>query len=104
MHGMINTSGLTYHTSNNLLLDPPERKCRNFIILTKNLENSAELLGRQRDSRIVFIAYMSSYLIKQFLSESLSHNLLNLLIIADPNLQHDEFNKVRSYNTMNSIR
>ncbi|KAL1464697.1 hypothetical protein WDU94_004321 [Cyamophila willieti] len=92
MHGMINTSGLTYHTSN-LLLDPPERKCRNFIILTKNLENSAELMGRQRDSRIVFIAYMSSYLIKQFLSESLSHNLLNLLIIADPNLQHDEFNK-----------
>ncbi|KAI5712923.1 hypothetical protein M8J75_012369 [Diaphorina citri] len=92
MHGMINTSGLTYHTPASLL-DPPERKCRNFIILTKNLENSAELMGRQRDSKIVFVAYMSSYQIKSFLADTLSHNIVNLLIIADPNLQHDEFNR-----------
>lgn len=90
IHGrIIATSSKHYVAGETLKLR--EVKCQAYILFIKDLEVVLEVVGPQADSKVVVIPQASQWQVDTFFSSS-SLKIINLLVIADPSLQTEEFN------------
>lgn len=79
---------------NKELLKTYKNTCSAFIILSQTLDNGAELIGIQTINKVVLVSQSSQWQIYDFMKSRLSQQIVNLLVIADPSLQHEEYYKV----------
>jgi hypothetical protein len=67
------------------LIDPPDMRCRDFLLFVRNLKTTENVLGRQSISRVVVVSQDTALRIREFLSSSSSQYLVNLLVIGNQN-------------------
>ncbi|KDR16185.1 hypothetical protein L798_09600 [Zootermopsis nevadensis] len=72
-HGKVGKQGLT---------DPPDSRCRNFLLLVRDLKTTQAVVGGRSTSRVIVVTQASRWRVREFLSSRLSHNLVNLLVIG----------------------
>jgi hypothetical protein len=67
------------------ILDPPDMRCKNFLLLIKDLKMAQAVVGDDSISRVIVMSQASTWRIHEFLSSKLSRNLVNLLVIGNQN-------------------
>jgi hypothetical protein len=88
LQALLNTYPLTYihgKVGKHGLTDPPDMRCRDFVLLVRNLKTVQTAVGGHSISRVIVVAQASTWRIREFLSSRLSQNLVNLLVIGNQN-------------------
>jgi len=67
------------------LMDPPDMKCRDFLLFIKDLKTAEAVIGSHSISRVIVVSQASTWRVQEFLSSKLSRNLVNLLVIGNQN-------------------
>ncbi|KAJ4435709.1 hypothetical protein ANN_18325 [Periplaneta americana] len=97
---LMNTYPLTYihgkvlgnqTLQNPELLDPLDTRCRDFLLLVKDINSAGAILGAHSISRVIILSQASNWRIQEFLSSPLSQNIINILVIG--NNQNSYFQK-----------
>jgi hypothetical protein len=76
IHGKVGKHGLT---------DPPDMRCRDFLLLVRDLKTVQAVVGGHSTSRVIVVSQASAWRVREFLSSRLSQNLVNLLVIGNQN-------------------
>lgn len=79
---------------NKELLKMYKNRCSAFLVLSQTLENGADLVGTQATNKVVLVSQSSQWQVNDFLKTRISQQIVNLLVVADPSLQHEEYYKV----------
>ncbi|KAL4713808.1 hypothetical protein ACJJTC_015462 [Scirpophaga incertulas] len=58
------------------------KECLHFIVFLTDVKNSAVVLGKQSDSKVVVVARSSQWAVQEFLAGSYSRMFVNLLVIG----------------------
>jgi hypothetical protein len=85
---LLSTYPLTYihgKVDRQELTDPPDMRCRDFLLLVRNLKTTEAVLGGQSISRVIVVSQATALRIREFLSSRSSQNLVNLLVIGNQN-------------------
>jgi hypothetical protein len=88
LRALFSTYPLTYVHGNvgrPELIDPPDMRCRDFLLLVRDLKTTQAVLGDQSVSRVVVVSQATAWRIHEFLSSRSSQNLVNLLVIGNQN-------------------
>ncbi|XP_069678184.1 uncharacterized protein Ir21a [Periplaneta americana] len=97
---LMNTYPLTYihgkvlgnqTLQNPELLDPLDTRCRDFLLLVKDINSAGAILGAHSISRVIILSQASNWRIQEFLSSPLSQNIIHILVIG--NNQNSYFQK-----------
>ncbi|XP_023706729.1 ionotropic receptor 21a isoform X3 [Cryptotermes secundus] len=75
IHGKVGMHGLS---------DPPDR-CRDFLLLVRDLKTTQTVVGDQSVSRVIVVSQASTWRVREFLSSRSSQNIVNLLVIGNQN-------------------
>jgi hypothetical protein len=67
------------------LMDPPDMKCRDFLLFIKDLKTAEAVIGSHSISRVIVVSQASTWRVQEFLSSKISRNLVNLLVIGNQN-------------------
>lgn len=67
------------------LMDPPDMRCRDFVLFIRDLKTVEAVVGSHSISRVIVVSQASTWRISEFLSSRLSRNLVNLLVIGNQN-------------------
>jgi len=67
------------------LMDPPDIKCRDFLLFIRDLKTAEAVIESHSISRVVVVSQASTWRIQEFLSSKLSRNFVNLLVIGNQN-------------------
>ncbi|XP_050362328.1 ionotropic receptor 21a [Nymphalis io] len=78
MHGYINEKD--YLKEPKLL--QPRRNCHHFIVFLTDVMRSANVFGKQSESKVIVVARSSQWAVQEFLAGPMSKFLVNLLIIG----------------------
>lgn len=76
IHGKVGRHGLT---------DPPDMRCRDFLLLVRDLKTTQTVVGDQSVSRVIVVSQASTWRVREFLSSRSSQNIVNLLVIGNQN-------------------
>jgi hypothetical protein len=88
LQALLSTYPLTYihgKISKQELMDPPDMKCRDFLLFIKDLKTAEVVVGSHSISRVIVVSQASTWRVQEFLSSTLSRNLVNLLVIGNQN-------------------
>ena len=88
LQALLNTYPLTYihgKISKQELMDPPDLRCRDFVLFLSDLKTVESVIGSHSISRVVVVSQASTWRVREFLSSKLSTNLVNLLVIGNQN-------------------
>ena len=88
LQALLSTYPLTYihgKISKQELMDPPEMKCRDFLLFIRDLKTAEAVVGSHSISRVIVVSQASTWRVQEFLSSKLSRNLVNLLVIGNQN-------------------
>lgn len=76
IHGKVGRHGLT---------NPADMRCRDFLLLVRDLKATQAVVGDQSMSRVIVVSQASAWRVHEFLSSRSSQNIVNLLVIANQN-------------------
>jgi len=88
LQALFSTYPVTYihgKISKQELMDPPDMKCRDFLLFIRDLKTAEAVIGSHSISRIIVVSQASTWRVQEFLSSKLSSNLVNLLVIGNQN-------------------
>ena len=88
LQALLSTYPLTYihgKISKQELMDPPDMKCRDFLLFMRDLKTAEAVIGSHSISRVIVVSQASTWRVQEFLSSKLSRNLVNLLVIGNQN-------------------
>lgn len=88
LQALLSTYPLTYihgKISKQELMDPPDMKCRDFLLFIRDLKTAEAVVGIHSISRVIVVSQASTWRVQEFLSSKLSRNLVNLLVIGNQN-------------------
>jgi hypothetical protein len=88
LRSLLSTYPLTYihgKVDRQELTDPPDMRCRDFLLLVRNPKTTEAVLGGQSISRVIVVSQATAWRIHEFLSSRSSQNLVNLLVIGNQN-------------------
>jgi hypothetical protein len=88
LQAIFNTYPLTYihgKISKQELMDPPDMKCRDFLLFIKDLKTAESVIGSHSISRVIVVSPASTWRVQEFLSSPISRNMVNLLVIGNQN-------------------
>jgi len=88
LQALLSTYPLTYihgKISKQELMDPPDMKCRDFLLFIRDLKTAEAVIGSHSISRVIVVSQASTWRVQEFLSSKLSTNLVNLLVIGNQN-------------------
>jgi hypothetical protein len=88
LQALLSTYPLTYihgKVSKQELMDPPDMRCRDFLLFVRDLKTTEAVVGSHCISRVIVVSQASTWRIREFLSSKLSTNLVNLLVIGNQN-------------------
>jgi len=80
IHGKI---GINFTVNNLHLLDPPDSKCRSFILFMSDALMARRVIGPQITNKVIIIPRSSQWKLQEFLSSPLSRDIVNLLVIGE---------------------
>jgi hypothetical protein len=80
IHGRINNN---FTMDNKQLLEPPDSKCRSYILFVSDALQTRNVLGPQVDNRVVVVPRSTQWKLQEFLSSPLSRDIINLLVIGE---------------------
>jgi hypothetical protein len=69
--------------NNQQLLEPPDSKCRSYILFLADALMTRRVIGSQIDSKVIIIPRSSQWKLQEFLSSPLSRDVINLLVIGE---------------------
>jgi hypothetical protein len=88
LQALLSTYPLTYihgKISKQELMDPPDMKCRDFLLFIRDLKTAEAVIGSHSISRVIVVSQASTWRVQEFLSSKLSRNMVNLLVIGNQN-------------------
>lgn len=80
MHGKINKD---YTISNKALLEPPDSRCRSYVLFLADALMTRQIIGAQIDNRVVVVPRSTQWKLQEFLASPLSRDIINLLVIGE---------------------
>lgn len=80
IHGKIN---LNNSVDNLLLLEPPDAKCRSFVLFLSDALIARQVIGSQIENKVIIVPRSSQWKLQEFLASSLSRDIINLLVIGE---------------------
>lgn len=80
IHGKLN---MNYSLNNLQLLEPPDSKCRSYILFLADALMTRRVIGSQIDNKVVIVPRSSQWKLQEFLSSPLSRDIINLLVIGE---------------------
>lgn len=80
IHGRI---GNNFTLDNKILLDPPDSKCRSYVLFVADALMTRSVLGPQIDNRVVVVPRSTQWKLQEFLSSPASRDIINLLVIGE---------------------
>lgn len=80
MHGKI---GENFTLNNRELLDPPDSKCRSYILFVADALKTRLVIGPQIDNKVVVVPRSTQWKLQEFLSSPFSRDIINLLVIGE---------------------
>lgn len=80
IHGKINKN---YSLDNIQLLEPPDSKCRSYILFISDALMTRSVIGSQVDNKVIIVPRSSQWKLQEFLSSPLSRDIVNLLVIGE---------------------
>jgi hypothetical protein len=66
-------------------MDPPDMKCRDFLLFIRDLKTAEAVIGSHSISRVIVVSQASTWRVQEFLSSKISRNLVNILVIGNQN-------------------
>lgn len=88
LRALLSTYPLTYihgKVGRQELTDPPDIRCRDFLLLVRDLKATQAVVGDQSVSRVIVVSQASAWRVREFLSSRSSQNIVNLLVIGNQN-------------------
>jgi hypothetical protein len=88
LQALLSTYPLTYihgKISKQELMDPPDMRCRDFLLFIRDLKTAETVVGSHSMSRVIVVSQASTWRIREFLSSKFSRNLVNILVIGNQN-------------------
>jgi hypothetical protein len=88
LRALLSTYPLTYihgKFGRQELTDPPDMRCRDFLLLLRDLKTTQAVVGDQTVSRVIVVSQASEWRVREFLSSRSSQNIVNLLVIGNQN-------------------
>lgn len=79
IHGLIGKN----FTIDRKLLEPPDAKCRSYILFVSDATQTRKVLGPQVDNRVVVVPRSTQWKLQEFLSSPSSRDIINLLVIGE---------------------
>jgi hypothetical protein len=80
MHGKINKN---YTLDDKTLLEPPDSKCRSYILFLADALMTRRVIGSQIDNKVVVVPRSTQWKLQEFLSSPSSRDIINLLVIGE---------------------
>lgn len=80
IHGKMN---INYTLSNKQLLEPPDSKCRSYILFMSDAIMTRRVIGPQISNKVIVVPRSSQWKLQEFLSSPLSRDIINLLVIGE---------------------
>jgi hypothetical protein len=88
LRALLSTYPLTYVHGNigrQELANPPDMRCRDFLLLVRDLKATQAVVVGQSVSRVIVVSQASVWRIREFLSSRSSQSIVNLLVIGNQN-------------------
>lgn len=88
LRALLNTYPLSYihgKVGRQELIDPPDMRCRDFLLLIRDLKATQAVVGDQTVNRVTVVSQASEWRVREFLSSRSSQNIVNLLVIGNQN-------------------
>jgi hypothetical protein len=80
IHGKI---GNNYTVTNVNILQPPDSKCRSYILFISDALMTRRVLGSQIENKVIVVPRSTQWKLQEFLSSPLSRDIINLLVIGE---------------------
>jgi hypothetical protein len=80
IHGKINRNYTLDHVE---LLNPPDSKCRSYILFLADALKTRQVLGSQIDNKVIVVPRSTQWKLQEFLSSPSSRDIINLLVIGE---------------------
>ncbi|KAG5671434.1 hypothetical protein PVAND_001630 [Polypedilum vanderplanki] len=80
LHGKIN---MNFTLNNKELLEPPDSKCRSYILFLADALMTRRIIGPQIDNKVIIVPRSSQWKLQEFLSSPLSRDIINLLVVGE---------------------
>jgi hypothetical protein len=80
LHGRI---GVNFTMENDALLNPPDSKCRSYILFIADALKTRQVIGPQIDNKVIVVPRSTQWKLQEFLSSPLSRDIINLLVIGE---------------------
>lgn len=80
IHGRVDAN---FTVTNLQLLDPPDGKCRSYILFIPDALQTRQVLGAQIDNRVIVVPRSTQWKLQEFLASPLSRDIINLLVIGE---------------------
>lgn len=80
IHGRITAN---FTVKNMRILDPPDSKCRSYILFIADALQTRRVIGAQIDNRVIVVPRSTQWKLQEFLASPLSRDIVNLLVIGE---------------------
>jgi Ligand-gated ion channel len=80
IHGKINQNYTLDHPE---LLNPPDSKCRSYILFLADALKTRQVIGPQIDNKVIVVPRSTQWKLQEFLTSPLSRDIINLLVIGE---------------------
>jgi len=80
IHGKVSDN---YTISNPLMLEPPDSKCRSYVLFVSDALKVRNIIGSQIDNKVLVVPRSTQWKLQEFLMSSQSRDIINLLVIGE---------------------
>lgn len=79
IHGKITAN----FTVDRQMIEPPDSRCRSYILFVADALKTRQIIGAQIDNRVLVVPRSTQWKLQEFLSSPTSRDIINLLVIGE---------------------